>query len=769
VTRPTSKQLPVQDNQDELPRCGKPSEQGKEVNALNTGEHDEKVIPTVCSSHCGGACLLRVHVEDGVITRIESDDNGKPPLRGCAKGRAYRQRVYAPDRLRFPMKRVGARGEGRFQRISWDEALDTVASEIRRVNEHYGPSAIMVAVGSGDIVWLHNITLPWTPLNRLGGFTQVWGTFSFEGGLFAEFVTYGTTYTRSTRDDLLNSRLIIMWGWNPAHTIQDTGTNWLLVEAKERGVKIVSVDPRLTDTAAAFANQWIPIRPGTDAAMLIAMAFVIISENLQDQSFLDTYTTGFDRFREYVLGMEDNIPKTPSWAEAITGVPASTIEQLAREYATAKPAALIAGIGPGRTAYGEQYHRAAMTLTAMTGNIGIHGGDAAGRSFAAGGSFPFLTAGLGILPTPNPLLSGLPRRKFAPKAYYEDPLWGILSSTGHVNRHKMADMILKGKAGGYPSDVKLLYVTNANPVNQYLNTNKMVEALMALEFIVINEQFMTATAKYADILLPTNTFLERNDMTTGEGVPFYGYQNKVIDSLHESKSPLEIAIELANHLGMPDFCDQTEDALLRRIVAGTEITDYDAFKNEAIHRVKLSEPYVALKKQIEDPADNPFPTPSGKIEIFSQEIAEWNNPQIPPIPKYIETWESKNDPLAEKYPLQLITPKAKLRSHTQYDNVPWLRELEAQTMWINPVDAQARGVKDGDQIMVFNDRGNVAIMAKVTERIIPGAVAISTGAWYNPDEEGVDRGGCCNVLTKDEHSPAGAMCCNTCLVEVRKV
>ena len=451
-------------------------------------------------------------------------------------------------------------------------------------------------------------------------------------------------------------------------------------------------------------------------------------------------------------------------------MPASAIEQLAREYATMKPAALMAGISPGRTAYGEQYHRAAMTLAAMTGNIGIHGGNAAGRSHTTMMSLPFMIGMPGIVPDmPNPLLLETPFRKYALRAYFDDPLYGWSTARGHVNRVKMADAILKGKAGGYPSDYKLLFLVNHNIVNQSLNSNKTAEALRHLEFIADIEQFMTSTARFADILLPANTFLERNDIAIGEGIPVYGYQNKVIDSLYESKSHVEIAIELAKHLGISDFCSKSEDDLLRQCVAGAPIPSYEELQKKGIHRVSLSEPHVAFKRQIDDPANNPFPTPSGKIEIFSQEIAEWNNPEIPPVPKYIETWESWDDPLANKYPLQMITTHFKRRAHSQFENVPWLTELEPQAVLINSADAEARGIKDKDRVLVFNDRGKLKITAKVTERIMPGVVDIPEGAWYSPDGNGVDTEGCCNILTKDENSPGGAFVTNTCLVEVQRM
>lgn len=732
----------------------------------------EKVINTSCCCHCGGACFLRVHVKDNVITRIESDNGGEPQFRACLRCRAYRQRVYAPDRVKYPLKRVGERGEGKFERISWDEALETTAFEIRRVRETYGPAALFLLSSGGDIGWLQGAQLTGNLLGRTGGFSTTWGWHSNGGTKYAAFATFGTIVSSNTRDNFIDSRLIIMWGWNPAMTVQHTNTSWHLMQAKEKGIKIISVDPRYTQTAAVYARQWIPIRPGTDAAMLIAMAHVMIDEDLYDKAFIDTYTFGFDSFKEYVLGKEDNIPKSPSWAEALTGVPAQVIRDLAVEYATTKPAILVAGIAPGRTAFGEQFHRVAITLSAMTGNIGVRGGDAPG--IWGGGFGPEYELGLSFGPTVGQRLKGgsanpvdvAPTRKNA--LMVSEKFWQGWTSSNRVNRFHMADAFLNGKVGGYPADYKMMFVVNANPVTQYPNTNKLIQALKKLEFIVVEEQFLSPTARYADIVLPTNTFLERNDVTVGGATPFYGYLNKAIDSLYESKSHYEIAVELAKKMGVADFSDKTEDEWLRELVKGTDIPDYDSFRREAIQKVKLEKPRIAFEKQIQDPENNPFPTPSGKIEIYSRQLADMNDPMLPPIPKYIETWESRNDPLAEKYPLQLITSHLKRRAHSTFETIPWLREVEPQTVWMNTADAHARHIKDGDEVRIFNDRGEMIIPAKVTERIMPGVVDIPEGAWYQPDENGVDRGGCCNILERDKISPGEALASNTCLVQIEK-
>jgi anaerobic dimethyl sulfoxide reductase subunit A len=721
---------------------------------------ESKVVVSSCVHDCGGRCVLKLHIENGKIVRIESDNGEEPQLKACLRGRSYRQRVYSPNRLKYPLKRIGERGAGEFQRISWDEALDTVANALKRTKENYGSSAILYQFGAGNGgVQLHGPKPVARLLNMFGGFSYLYGSCSCEGARFADKATYGTYRTGHTRDDFLNSRLIILWGWNPAVSRWSTNTNLQLVKSKEAGVRIVSVDPRYSESAAAYADQWIPIRPGTDTAMLIAMAYVIIKEGLQDQEFLNNYTIGFDKFKEYVNGEEDGVPKTPSWAEPITEVPENIIENLAREYATAKPAALFTGWAPGRSAFGEQFHRAAHVLTAMTGNIGIPGGNPAGH----GRLPPYIP--FGLLPTG------------------ENPVKDKIHNT------KIWDAILQGKAGGYPTDIKMLYSTNGNPLNQSLNLNKGIQALRKLEFIVIHEQFMTATAKFADILLPINTHFERMDISRdwigGALGPTFIYLDKAIDSLYESKSDFEICCELAPRLGIHNYNDKSEEEWLKEFVKGETtgdggrlkegvweglsdyIPDYDSFKEKKIHKVRI--PHVAFQEQIEDPQNHSFLTPSGKIEIYSQQLHKMSNPKIPPIPKYIEHWESHRDPLTKKYPLQLITPHFRRRCHSTFDNIPWLKEVEPQQLWMNSIDAQVRGINNGAMIRIFNDRGEMIITAKVTERIVPGVVSLGQGAWYNPDENGIDKGGNPNVLCKDAFSPGGAFCSNTCLVQVQKV
>ncbi|KKK98211.1 hypothetical protein LCGC14_2645020, partial [marine sediment metagenome] len=452
-------------------------------------------------------------------------------------------------------------------------------------------------------------------------------------------------------------------------------------------VKIVCIDPKYTRTAAILADKWIPIKPTTDTAMLLAMAFVMIKEDLYDHEFIEKYTYGFDKFKVYVMGEEDRIPKDPKWAEKITSVKASDIEELAREYAATKPAALISGISPSRSAYGEQYTRATITLSAMTGNIGRKGGEASSRTYPGGKyqNAPFLFG----LSAPFPLSIG--KSPVMAKGPFQSHLIpdAKLMAEGKVgiNSHQVADAILKGKAGGYPADYKAIFIPCGNYLNQDCNTNKTVKAFKSVDFIVTLDHFLTPSAQYSDIVLPVASLFERSAiMSTVNGGPYWAFAPKIIEPIGEAKTHLEIAELLAKKMGITDFNEKTENELneasyntIKPVLS--EFPDYESFKQQGILKIDVPEPYIAFKRQIEQNA--PFFTPSQKIEIYSQRLAELNNPKIPPIPTYIPAWESLSDPLAEKYPLQLLTSHSIRRSHSQFDNIPWLRELVTQEIFIS--------------------------------------------------------------------------------------
>ncbi|MFW6335109.1 MAG: molybdopterin-dependent oxidoreductase, partial [Desulfosalsimonas sp.] len=554
-----------------------------------------RIVRTTSTFDCGGRCPLKLHVKDNRILRVEGDDAPEPnQLRTCLRCRAYKQYVHNPERLLYPRKRVGQRGEGKFERISWDEAYEIFTSQLNRIKETYGNGAILLAAGGSYLASLHHGPLAASRLlNQYGGYVGHYGNISSEGAVWASLTQYGSVMVGNSREDMMNSRLIILWGWDPARMISGTNTMYHLIQAKENGAKIISIDPRYHDTAATLAHEWIPLYPGTDTALMAAMANVMIKENLHDREFLDKYTTGFDVFRDYVLGKDDGVDKTPAWAAQISGVDADVIERLAREYATTKPAALMDCQGPARSAMGEQYNRCAATLCAMTGNVGRPGGSAGGGLMGIPVGHMFRMSA--IPPGKNPFeLDG-------PKVKGTLDIRMRVKKRIHINT--LWDAILEGTKGGYPSDVKMMWSLCNNYVNQLGNSNKADKALKELEFIAVNEIFCTATARYADLLLPVTTAAEKNDLTRPwPSGPYFTFVNKAVEPPGECKSDLEIASDLAERLGIEDFNPHTEEEWLKILLENnpeytTHIDDFEEFRRKGIHRVELPEPIVAFRDQ----------------------------------------------------------------------------------------------------------------------------------------------------------------------------
>ena len=742
------------------------------------------MIRTGCPSHnCGGRCLLRVYLKDGVITRIDGDDRPDtieaPQLRPCPRGRAYRRRQYHPDRLRYPLKRTGRRGEGKFERISWDEALDLVASELSRVKEKYGNSALFVPYGTGSYNQINGRQTATRLLHLFGGCLGFYNSYSWACITPATLTVYGTTTTGNQRQDWLNSRYILMWSWNPAEMRDGTNSDYFVKLARERGARVVCLDPRLTPSAVALADEWIPIRPGTDAAMMSAMAYVMITENLYDADFIRTHSVGFDEtrmppgfeaeetYRDYILGRWDGLPKTPGWAENICGVPAETIVRIAREYATIKPAMLYLGYGLQRRAYGEQAVRAACVLAALTGNIGVHGGWASGLGNQAPDGGPFWL----VFPVgENPVKASIPSF-----------LW--------------TEAVLRGREMG-PEDgvvgvpkldnnIKLLYVVASNClINQHANTNRTAKILSdesLVEFIVVHEQFMTPSARFADVVLPACTQFETWGLEDGWK---YGDEvilmPKILEPLPETKSDYAICAEVAERLGIGEQYTEGRDEKqwvewMLDIYRQTRFPDLPSLdelleKNLGVWARPVTDPAVAFEDFRRDPEKHPLPTPSGKIEIFSAALHQLGKPaEIPAVPKYIQEWESPFGVEAKKYPLQAIGHHYLARVHSTHHNNDWLREAFPQRVFINPVDAEERGIKTGQLVKVFNERGALLLPCRLTLKIRPGVVAIPQGAWWEPDEDGLDRGGNINVLTSERWSPyAFGNTQHTIMVQVEK-
>jgi DmsA/YnfE family anaerobic dimethyl sulfoxide reductase A subunit len=721
---------------------------------------DEQVFSSTCAHNCGGRCIVRAHVRDGRIVGISTDDGPwtpeLPALRACGRGMAAGDRVNRPDRLLYPQRRVGERGEGRFERCTWDEALDEVAAQMVRIRDQCGAAAILDCSRTGSTTMLHNRTVVARLLNMFGGCTELWGSLSNEAEIFAIDHTFGVKgrFKATGREgtDYVNSKLIIMWGWGPADGTFGTNTIQYLNRARQAGVKIVSVNPRRSPSLARMAERNYPIRPGTDTAMLLAMAWVMIVENLHDQAFLDRHTIGFDAahlppgapadadFRSYVEGRIDGIPKTPRWAAELTGIPAEDIASLAREYATSKPSAIQTGYAPGRTAAGEQFHRAVYTLAAMAGYIGIPGGN-------CGSSGGAKHVDMGRLP-------------------------GGTNPTGaRVNSTQMADVILRGKAGGYPSDIKMVYSAYGNLLNQISNLNKNIEAYKKLEFVVVQDHFLTPTARFADILLPAASAFERNDIHLPWSMAghYALYMQKAIEPMGECRTDYEICADLARRLGIDGFDAKSEDEWLREFVSASEIEDYESFKATGVARLAPPEHAVAFAAEIADPANHPFSTPTGKIEIYATRLGENPDPyglgKISPIPTWVDPFEGVGDLRRSRYPLQVVTPHSKARTHSTHANQPMLDKLDPAGIWIHPDDAAARNISQDQLVRVFNDRGALVLPAVINDGMARGVVAMTEGRWYVSGPDGVDLGGNPNAVSLDRPSACGATTYNSCLVE----
>ena len=749
---------------------------------------ETKIIPTTGRNNCGGRCIIYAHVRDGIIEKLSTETTGTPehpvPLCACARGLNYHKTFLGEDRLRWPMKRTGERGEGKFSRISWEEALDILTSEYIRIRDTYGPGSRYVNDGCGISAVMRGDRIMRRLLALDGGYLGSYNSYSSACIRNATDITYGTSETGTHPSDWLNSQLIILWGHNPAETRFDSSSMFYLKKAKAAGIPVIVIDPRKNDTVLALDAQWIPIRPATDSALADAMAYVIIKEGLQDQGFLDTCCLGFDAAHmpegvdpslnclSYLMGENDGIPKTPEWGETITGIPADTIRELAIRYATTKPAAIIQGYGAQRNAYGEQSARGVILLTCLTGNVGISGGSAAGSGDCSTHKLP-------KFPVPdNPYNRELPVF-----------LWTDAIDHGkEMNEYDGIRTCDQGifddpKDIALDSNIKMIFNLASNTlINQHGDINrtaKLLKDTSKCEFIVCSDLFMTASAKFADLLLPGISMFEEENITKPwKFTEFLGFNNKVIEPLYECKTEYEWIRELAKGIGLEEEFTEGRDYSqwmsyiyedLR--TSEPELPEYDEFREKGIYKFEEGHYPISFEKEVKDPVHYPFPTPSGKIELFSTKL--WKNPMkdfMPPIPRYVAPPEGPQDPLTKRFPLQLSGWHSKCRTHTVHDNNLNLRKLDPQKLWIHPEDAAARSINDGDMVLVYNDRGQVKIPAKITDRVAKGVTTLSQGIWYTPDENGVDTRGSINVLTSQRPTPfARGNGQHTNLVEVQKI
>lgn len=690
--------------------------------------------------------------------------------------------VHAPNRIKYPMVRKGwleggplngkpeLRGQDEWVQVSWDKALTLVSEQIARLQKEHGPQSIYGgSYGWKSVGILHNSrTLLHRLLNLSGGFVNYAGDYSTGAAqvIMSHVVGSMEVYEQQTTwpNIIENTELVILWGCNPSVTLKNS---WNIPDhegqsgfaaLKQKGTRIISVDPVNSDSTRELNAQWIAPRPYTDSAMIIGLAHTLLAEKLHDPDFLKTYTVGFDKFADYLKGNEDGVVKDASWAAAICGIEAEAIRTLARDMAKHRTL-IMGGWGIQRQHHGEQPHWLLVTLAAMLGQIGLPGGGFGFSYHYSSGGSP--TARGGILAG----ISAGSAPKNGPASIPVARIADCLANPGKT-------INFNGSKVTYP-DVKMVYVAGGNTFHQHQDTNNLIKAWQRPETIVVNEPYWTATAKYADIVLPATTSYERNDLEMGgDYSQLYVFpMHQCVPPQHEARNDYDIFAGLAEKLGVLEGYSEGKDEMqwLKGMYdnmkeqarnARVALPPFDMFwaSNNYIRFPipKENKQWIRFADFRENPLLNPLGTPSGKIEIYSDAVAKMDYADCRGLPGWLPPQEWYQSPLADKYPLSLHTAHPINRLHSQLDNTP-LREKYAvadrEAIWIHPEDANARKIADGDLVRAFNDRGQIMVGAVVTERVRPGVVRISEGAWFDPADPAVPgsicKNGNVNCLTFD--------------------
>lgn len=752
------------------------SNNGGGTSSKNGADETDQIVWSQCTVNCGGACALRWHVKDGKLLYAETDNTGEAEglqARACLRGRTQRRWINSPDRLMHPMKRVGKRGEGKFEQISWDEAIDTIASELTRVIDTYGNEAVYINYGSG----VSSVTSRLFPrlMNLMGGYLKYYYDYStnmMQGGMpytFGEDWTDGGSMFSSSMSEAKNADLIVMFGNSPAETRMG-GANIVYdyAQVRESGPRIISIDCRMNESSSGTIDEWIPIRTGTDAALVSALAHELIVNDQVDKEFLDTYCIGYDEdtmpesakgqnksYKDYIMGTGyDMVEKTPEWASPITQIPVERIRQLAADMAAAKALFVVQGWGPQRHSNGENTSRAICMLPLLTGQIGLPGTNTGSREA-----------------NPDGIVGGMPKGDNPVKTSINCYQW--LNAVDHGEQMTALKDGVRG-TDQLKTGIKFIWNYAGNTLsNQHGEINKVHEILQdegKCEFIAVIDTVMTDSARYADILLPDAMRAEQMHMA-GNGYAEY-YDGVVVgtqaqEAPGEAKREYEIVSLVADKLGKKDEFtegktqEQWIEELYRKAAeADGGMPSWEEMSNGGIFKREL-DPVIGLKDFRDDPIKNPLATPSGKLEIYSEALAElaatWELEEgdvISPIPVFDPGHEGYLD-LTDEFPLLCSSFHFKGRTHSSYGGVEDLKQACRQQMWINPLDAEQRNIADGDMCAVASPAGEMRIEAKVTPRVIPGTVCIPQGAWHDADMAGdrVDKGGCINTLTTYRPTP----------------
>jgi len=697
----------------------------------------KKVVHAACPHDCPDACGVLVTVEDGRATRIQGDPS-HPVTRGflCAKVTKYLDRVYSPERVLYPMRRVAPKGQGKgnagdFVRISWDQALTEIADRFRQISAEFGPEAILPYSYAGNMGVLSYAGMSHRFFHRLGA-SQLNRTICATAGGDA-LITVTGRKLGTEPEQFAHSKYIIAWGAN----IHGNNVHlWPFIEeARRKGAKLVVIDPYKTRTARC-ADWYLPINPGTDVALALAMMHVIINENLFDAEYVSKYTLGFEKLKERV----QEYP--PERVAQITGISAGDIQTLAREYATTTPAVIRVNYGVQRAENGGMAVRAISMLPCITGSWQHMGG---GLWLSLSGAFPFDRQSLEM-----------------PELMLKSPL-------GRPSR--TINMVELGQALNTVNDppVRAIFVYNSNPAVVAPNHNDVVRGFLRPDlFTVVHEQFFTDTVNYADMVLPATTFFEHKDLLSAYGHCYVQVSNQAITPLGECKSNSELFRELAGKMGFSEECfNDTDDEMIDLVLSAKHgAADPDGWL-KGIGRARLeSEGHVRLNL-----GDGPFlpyakggfTTPSGKAELYSESLAAKG---LDPIASFVPPSESRHVEKARRFPLELLSRKADNFLNSSFCNIQAVQKMEhPELLEINAADAAPRNIREGDWVRVFNVRGEVRLRAHVNGSVQPGVVAARLNwARLAPDGKSI------NALTSEVLTDIGAgPTFYSCLVEVEPV
>jgi anaerobic selenocysteine-containing dehydrogenase len=644
---------------------------------------------TACPRNCYSTCSFRVSVENNTIKRISPySKNLATPEGPCIKGLSYIERAHSPHRILHPLLRLK---DGTFTKIKIREAFEIISEKLLKIKSESGSESILWLKGSGMSGLTNEIGHSFW--KTFGGVTITYGNLCWPAGLEAVRLTLGSV-KHNVPWDTENAGIIVIWGKNPAETnIQEMA---FIGKARMKGARIIVIDPRRTLTADK-ADVLYMIKPGTDAALALAIAWVLVSENLTDNGFIKKYVTGFEEYKANSL-------ITPAEAEKICGIPGGEITALARIIGSKVPVMFLPGYGLQRYTNGGQTIRAILSLAVITGNIGKPG---TGFNYAN-------------------LQSYIYDETKEPLSYFPDPVKDH-PFRRTVSMARLGVDILRTRDPG----IRCIWVERGNPLLQSPDTTAVAKAFLNSDFTVVVEQFMTDTAKYADIVLPAKDMFEQSDIIGSYWSPYVQFKPKVLEPEGDVMPESEIYYHLSQLMGMkipfgsiPEPGNENIEKWLEKRIAGEGWPVLDDLRKGPVLAPGLQQ--IAYEDYL-------FETPSRKIELYSKEISEkWNTS---PVPVYVPVRNEKG--IEDKYPLVFISPNTGSRIHSQFGNLDIIgKNAELPAFELSLSDAEERNINQGDTIKVYNDAGSIVCIARVTGRVAPGIVILPNGIWLNENGGG---------------------------------